>query len=141
MKAVQGVQHVDELDRRYLSPSEEERYEREIRELAASELWKSATADQRAKAEENLYGAVTGTDKKIVKTLEDGAQYGLDEAEYVLYRLALDMQDQKNQDSKVGSYTNDEVEAAIRAVDGLTDQERGYLWIAQGKKDKSNPWG
>ena len=55
--------------------------------------------------------------------------------------LALSMADKPTESGKMGSYTNDEVAEAIRMVPGLTDEERSYLWTAQGKNEKSNPWG
>ena len=50
------------------------------------------------------------------------------------------MCDEPSESGKYGSYTNDEVEAAIEML-GLDDEASGYLWLAQGKSEKSNPWG
>lgn len=59
----------------------------------------------------------------------------------MLYLLALSMADEPTESGKLGTYTNDEVEDAINMLTGLSDEEKSYLWTAQGKSEKSNPWG
>lgn len=67
-------------------------------------------------------------------------EYGLDSADYVLYRLALRMADEANaENSKVGSYTNDEVKTALSQLD-IPWEAKSYLWLAQGKNAKTNPY-
>ena len=51
------------------------------------------------------------------------------------------MVDKPTESGKMGSYTGEEVEEAINMLTGLSDAARGYLWIMQGKSEKSNPWG
>ena len=39
-----------------------------------------------------------------------------------------------------GTPINDEVEEAIRMLNGLSDKVRSYLRLAQSKNEGSNPW-
>lgn len=75
------------------------------------------------------------------KTNEKDAYYGIDDADYLLFRLALSVVDQPTQSGKMGSYTNEEVEEAIGMLDGLSDDAKSFFWTSQGKSEKSNPWG
>jgi hypothetical protein len=49
------------------------------------------------------------------------------------------MADKPTDSGKYGTYTNDEVEAAIKML-GLSRKESSWLWEAQGKNAKSNPF-
>lgn len=64
----------------------------------------------------------------------------IDEADYMLYKLALSMVDEPTKSGKFGSYTNDEVQMAIDMLTDLDDEARAYLWEAQGKSESSNPY-
>ena len=143
MKEDQGVKNASDLDHRYLSPTQEESWNGVYEGLSGSSLWGSATEAQRDAVEDKLYNVVTqnSAGEKLREKIDGGAAYGLDETEYMLYLLALSMADKPTESGKMGSYTNDEVAEAIRMVPGLTDEERSYLWTAQGKNEKSNPWG
>ena len=143
MKDAQGVEKASELEQRYLSPEQEKVYDRVLGEITGSSVWRSATPEQRNKLEEGLYDLTVenGTGAKLQEKIDGGAAYGIDEADYLLFRLALDLVDQPTESGKTGSYTNDEVEAAIEMLSGLSDEARSYLWSSQGKSDKSNPWG
>ena len=143
MKEDQGVKNASDLDHRYLSPAQEESWNGVYEGLSGSSLWGSATEAQRDAVEDKLYNVVTqnSAGEKLREKIDGGAAYGLDETEYMLYLLALSMADKPTESGKMGSYTNDEVAEAIRMVPGLTDEERSYLWTAQGKNEKSNPWG
>ena len=143
MKEDQGVKNASDLDHRYLSPAQEDRWNGVYDGLSGSILWNSATEAQRDAVEDKLYNVVTqnSAGEKLREKIDGGAAYGLDETEYMLYLLALSMADKPTESGKMGSYTNDEVAEAIRMVPGLTDEERSYLWTAQGKNEKSNPWG
>lgn len=142
MKDEQGVDKVDELDSRYLSPEQSRDYDALAREVAASRLWRSANSGQKESAEEMMYDLATnnGDGKKIAEKVDGGAAYGLSESDYVLYRLALEMVDEPSESGRYGTYTTDEVQAAIDMVDGLSDAARAYLWEAAGKNAKTNPY-
>lgn len=143
MKQDQGVERVEDLERRYLTPDQEQAWDGIYGEVARSGAWRSATKEQRSGLEEDLYNLVTEnkTGEKLQDKIDGGAAYGISEADYLLYRLALSMVDQPTESGNLGSYTNDEVEAAIEMLTGLSDPAKSYLWTAQGKSDKNNPWG
>lgn len=141
LKKAQGVDSVDDLEQRYLSPTQQKEYSSTLSSIKSSSVWKKASADQRDDAEGMLYDLTVQNTagEKLQEKIDGGAPYGLDETEYLLYKLALDVCDQPSESGKLGSYTNDEVEAAIRML-GLSAKESAYLWDAQGKSEKSNPW-
>ena len=143
MKAAQGVKSADELERRYLTPEQERVYDGILEQVSGSQVWRSAGADQRDRLEDSLYdlAVLNKAGEKLQEKIDGGAAFGLNEADYLLYQLALSMVDRPTESGKTGTYTNDEVEEAIRMLTGLSDDARGYLWEAQGKSEKSNPWG
>lgn len=142
MKAAQGVEKVGDLDQRYLPPEQERAYSRIRKEISGTDIWRGATGEQRKKAEDDLYNIISGSEygEKLAGRISGGAAYGIDEADYILYRLALHMVDQPTESGKLGTYTNEEVEAAINMLSGLSDKARGYLWETQGRSEKSNPY-
>lgn len=143
MKDAQGVTKASELEQRYLSPDQEKVYNRVLGEITGSEVWRSASTEQRDKLEDSLYDltVANGAGVKLQEKIDAGAAYGIDEADYLLFRLALDLVDQPTESGKMGSYTNDEVEEAIEMLAGLSGEAKSFLWSSQGKSDKSNPWG
>ncbi|MBO7670385.1 MAG: hypothetical protein J6S60_07320 [Oscillospiraceae bacterium] len=138
MKKDKGVNSVKELDQRWMSPTQQTRYDTVLEDVTKSKLWRGATEEQKSTLEDKLYAlaAETTAGETYRDKIDGGASVGLSDGEYMLYLLALDMADQGTS----GSYTNDEVETAIKNVPGLTDKERSYLWQAQGKNAKNNPW-
>lgn len=141
MKAEQGVESVEDLEQRYLSPDQERAYDDMRRPVTRSALWKEASAKQRDSAEKILYNlaAENGAGKKLQEKLDSGAAYGIDETDYILYNLALSMCDEPNDNGNLGSYTEEEVYAAIEMLD-LDDAASGWLWLAAGKSEKNNPY-
>ena len=141
MKAEQGVESVEDLEQRYLSPDEERAYDDMRRPVTRSALWKEANAKQRDEAEEVLYNLAVGNGagKKLQEKIDSGAAYGIDETDYILYNLALSMCDEPNDSGNLGSYTEEEVYAAIEMLD-LDDAASGWLWLAAGKSEKNNPY-
>lgn len=138
-KKAEGVDSAEELSSRYLMPDQEAIYDAAIRQIRESDVWRQATGEQRKDAEADLFAIASGS-KSGEKILERTERYGVDETEYILYRLALSMVDQPNGSGELGTYTNDEVEQAILHLEGLTDAERSAMWLAAGKPEKSNPW-
>lgn len=143
MKDDQGVASAEELTQRYLSPEQEKVYDGVMKKVTGSSVWRSATPEQREKAEDILYDIAVGNKagEKLRETIDDGSAYGIDDADYLLFRLALSVVDQPTQSGKMGSYTNEEVEEAIGMLAGLSDDAKSFLWTSQGKSEKSNPWG
>ena len=143
MKDDQGVASAEELTQRYLSPEQEKVYDGVMKKVTGSSVWRSATPEQREKAEDILYDIAVGNKagEKLRETIDDGSAYGIDDADYLLFRLALSVVDQPTQSGKMGSYTNEEVEEAIGMLAGLSDDAKSFFWTSQGKSEKSNPWG
>lgn len=143
MKDAQGVTKTSDLERRYLSPSEEKDWDRLYGQVKSSGAWAAANQEQRGKLEGDLYDLVTGNKagEKLQEKIDAGAAYGIDDADYLLYRLALSVADKPTESGNLGSYTNAEVEEAINMLTGLSDQAKSYLWTSQGRSEKNNPWG
>lgn len=143
MKKAQGVSKVKEMESRYLTPEAENEYNRVMEQISKTRIWELAGNREglQDKTEQRLYDLAMGTKtgNELREKIDAGAVYGLDETEYLLYRTALDTVDKPTESGKYGSYTEEEVEAAIRVVPGLTKEERDYLWLAQGKSEKSMP--
>ncbi len=142
MKRDQGVESVGDLEQRYLSPSQERRYNSAHNSMAGSSVWAAASRDQQEAAEKDLYDLTVGNDsgEKLQEKISAGAAYGISEADYLLYRLALHVADQPTESGNLGSYTGEEVQTAIDMLPGLDDEARAYLWEAAGKSEKSNPY-
>lgn len=141
MRKAQGVSKVSELEQRYLTPDQQAKYDRAMKTLKRDDVWDEASSKQRDKTEGYLYDLIVENDsgRKMQEKIDEGEEYGLDETDYLLYKLALSMCDEPTESGKLGSYTNAEVEAAIEML-GLSDEASSYLWLAQGKSEKNNPW-
>jgi len=144
MKDAAGVSSAGELENRFLAPDAQAQYDRTMGEVAATRIW--ALAGNRDGLQEKTRGRIydlaagTSDGKKLQEKIDGGRQYGLTDTEYILFRAALDTTDKPSESGKYGTYTNDEVETAIRAVQGLSDKERRYLWIASGRNADKSPW-
>lgn len=142
MKRDQGVESVADLEARYLTPKQEQSYNSLRQRVTGTTVWSAAIAEQREALEEDLYDLTVANSSglKLQEKIDGGAAYGIDEADYLLYRLALHVVDQPTESGNLGSYTGDEVESAIDMLTGLDDEARAYLWEAAGKSEKSNPY-
>ena len=127
MKKAQGVTKVGDLDQRYLHPNQQKKYDSKMSALQGNGLWSKATEEQRDNVESKLYGLVTGRSDDAQEKIDAGKNYDLDDTEYLLYQLALDMYDKPNDNGKYGTYSSEEKAAALLAAD-LGDQETAYLW-------------
>jgi hypothetical protein len=107
--------------------------------LQKTQLWQDATPAQQDSIQRKIGELTSGTvnGQRSQAKIDEGAQYGLDETEYMLFKLSLQIADANGNNN--GNYSNAEVEAAIRAIPNLSTAERDYLWIAQGKSPKSTP--
>ena len=127
MKDEQGVDKVKDLESRYFGPDQQREYDSKLREIQRSGVWKNANVEQRDKLEDNLRRVVLESDEDMMETIEEGAAYGLDDTEYLLYKLALETVDQPNENGKYGTYSNAEKAAAISSLD-VGDGETAFLW-------------
>lgn len=126
-----------------MAPSDQMKYDAVLGEVKNSTAGTKASNDQLAALESAMYDYVSGNNsgQKIVDKIDGGSSVGLDAGEYFEYLLALSVVDKPNESGKLGTYTNEEQEAAIRMVDGLSDAERSYLWGLTHDSNKNNPFG
>lgn len=147
MKRDQGVESVEDLQNRFLSPDSSRTYDRILKKASSSAIWKSAGSEVIKEAENKIYqiSAGTKTGEKLKEKIEAGAPYGIDEADYVLYQMALDIADAQNKDPEKRNESFDQAEAeeAINMLTGLSDSAKSYLWQSTNKawKSENNPWG
>ena len=146
MKKEQGVESVEDLTERYLTPEQERAYDRLYGELSHSRVWRAADDGQRAEVEDNLYQLAVKTDagQRLQEKIDGGAAYGVSEADYLLYLAALEVADAENEDrsKRNGATDQREAEAAANMLAGLSDEGRAYLWQSTNKgwKESSNPF-
>ena len=144
MKAAVGVKSVDDLSKRFLSPEQETQYDGIFDGISETRNYKRATEDQRDSLDDLIYQYVTGTlsDSQTEK-IESATDYGISTESYMLYRLALEMQDQPEGQKGHGNYSQGEAELALKSVSGLSMREREYLWqLANSAWSKdNNPFG
>lgn len=141
MKKAQGVTKAAEMEERYVAPDDREVYERAIEQLTGSALGKKATEQQMKDAKADAYKFATRAGGEKDKERWDRWEAaGMDAGIYALYQLAEEMADKPNENGNLGTITNEEREAAIRSMAGLTDRERSALWKLAGGKEKSDPW-
>lgn len=146
MKEDQGVESVDELSRRYLTPNQERTYDRLYGQVSSSPVWRAASPEQREAVEEDIYDLTTGTDAgvKLQEKIDSGAAYGITEADYLLYLAAREIADGENEDpeKRNGSIDQAEAQAAIDMLTGLSDEGRAYLWQSTNKgwSEEKNPY-
>lgn len=146
MKRDQGVESVNDLDQRYLTPTQEKTYQASIEKVTGTSVWRSASQEQKDALEDDLYELTTGSQagQKIQEKIDAGSKSGVSETDYLLYMLALDIADSQNEDpeKRNGSTDQSEAEAAINMIPGLTDEARAYLWQSTNKgwKEDNNPW-
>ena len=125
----QGVKMVSELDQRFLFPDQQKGYDSRMAALEKSGLWDDANKKQRNGVKADLYGIVTESkgSEDMREKIAKGKPYDLDETEYLLYQLALEMHDKPNDKGKLGTYTSAEKAEALLAAD-LGDDEMAFLW-------------
>ena len=146
MKEDQGVESVEDLSSRYLTPSQEQTYDRLHRQVSRSPVWRAASPEQREAVEEDIYDLTTGTDAgvNIREKLDGGASYGVTDADYLLYLTAREIVDSRNEDpeKRNGSIDQAEAQEAIDMLTGLSDEARAYLWQSTNKgwSEDKNPY-
>lgn len=146
MKEEQGVKSVKDLEQRYLTPPQQKHYDRLYRQVSNSPVWTSANRAQQNDVEDDLYNLAAGTEagEKLREKINGGSTYGISEADYILYLAALEVADAQNDDpeKRNGSIDQDEAQAAIDMLTGLSDDARAYLWQSTNKgwNEKKNPY-
>ncbi|MEG2138473.1 MAG: hypothetical protein RRY64_07410, partial [Oscillospiraceae bacterium] len=126
MKNAQGVESVEELETRYLTPSQERTYTNIHRNVSKTSIWDSASRKQRDSLDADLYNLTVENDagKKLQEKIDGGSPCGISETDYLLYRLAQDVS------SEDGNSSTSQVEAkaAIELLTGISDDAKAYLW-------------
>lgn len=146
MREAQGVESVDELTRRYLTPDQERTYNRIYSQVTNSAVWSAANEEQRESVEDDLYDLAAGTDagQRLQEKIDGGASYGISDGDYLLYLAAREIADAANEDpeKRNGSIDQSEAEAAIDMLTGLSNEARAYLWQSTNKgwSEKNNPY-
>lgn len=146
MKKDQGVESVEDLSSRYLTPSQEQTYDRLYGQVSKSSVWRSASQAQRKAMEEDLYDLTTGTDAgaSLREKIDGGSAYGVTDADYLLYLTAREIVDSRNEDpeKRNGSIDQAEAQEAIDMLSGLSDEARAYLWQSTNKgwSEEKNPY-
>ena len=126
MKKAEGVKQVSQLSKRYMTPDKEKKYDSSLNKIKSSQAWKSATSTQRKEATADLYDFLTSTSEAMEKTRTEARAFGVDETEYTLYQLALEMADEPKGQEGNGSYTTSEKAEAISLLN-LGDEEIAYF--------------
>lgn len=77
-----------------------------------------------------------------VEKLLDAKSAGIDDDTYYSFLDMLKEYDEPTEGGTMGTFTQDEATAAVRAMPGLTSEERAFLWqsVNSGWKSKNNPW-
>lgn len=140
MKKAEGVEKSSELSKRYMSPDDEKKYDSSLKKVKSSKVWKSANATQKKNAEADLYNFLTSTTDNMKKLRTEAKAYGVDETEYTLWQLAIEMADQPKGEEGSGSYDYKEKAEAINSLN-LGDREIAYFFgkgLTESGKEELN---
>lgn len=146
MKKDAGVESVSDLSQRYLDPTQQAKYDKSLKAVQGSAVWRNANTTQRDAALDMIYDYAVGNSdgKKISEKVASGKRYGINETQYILYRVALAVADAQNSDAtkRNGSYDQDEATRAAQMMNGVSGDGLGWLWAStnSGWKDKNNPY-
>ena len=127
MKKAEGVKEASELSKRYMSPTDEKKYDSSLSRVKSSKAWKSANATQRKNAEADLYKFLTSDTEDMEKLRAEAKTFGVDETEYTLWQLAIEMADQPKGQKGSGSYDYNEKAEAVNSLN-LGDREIAYFF-------------
>ena len=95
----------------------------------------AAGVDMRAYVEHVSNGGNVKLDKLI-----DAQSKNIGTSTYFTFNDMVKKYDKPNASGNLGTYTNDEVKAAIDATPGLTKSQKHYLWVSMGKNEKTSPY-
>lgn len=135
MKKAEGVKNAKDLSKRYMTPKDEKKYDSSLSKIKSSDIWKSANATQKKAAEAELYNFLTSDTESVEKTRAEAREFGVDETEYTLWKLAIEMADQPKGEKGSGSYDYKEKAEAINSLN-LGDSEIAYFF-GQGLNESS----
>ena len=127
MKKAEDTTKVSELSKRFMSPEAEAKYDKSLKTIQSSKVWKSASAEQRKEAEADLYSFLTSDTDSMEEMRTEARAYGVDETEYTLWQLAIEMADQPKGQKGNGTYDYKEKAEAINSLN-LGDKEIAYFF-------------
>ena len=127
MKKAEGVEKVSDLPKRYMTPADERKYDNALSKVRTSNAWESANAKQRKDAKASLYEFLTSTSDDMIETRAEAKAAGVDETEYTLWKLAIEMADQPEGQKGSGSYDYKEKAEALNLIN-LGDEEMAYFF-------------
>ena len=110
-----------------MTPDDEKKYDSSLSKVKASKAWQSANPEQRKNAEADLYNFLTSPSESMEKARAEAKEYGVDETEYTLWQLAIEMADQPKGQKGNGSYDYKEKAEAINSI-SLGDEEIAYFF-------------
>ena len=126
MKKAEGVEKSSELSKRYMTPTDEKKYDSSLSKVKTSQAWKSANTSQRKNAEADLYNFLTSDTDAMEKLRAEARAFGVDETEYTLWQLAIEMADQPKGQKGNGSYDYKEKAEAVNSLE-LGEKELAYF--------------
>ncbi len=127
LKKAEGVKEASELSKRYMTPANEKKYDSSLKKVKSSNAWKSANDAQKKNAEDDLYEFLTSTSEDMKKVRTEAREFGVDETEYTLWQLAIEMADQPKGQEGSGTYDSKEKAEAINSLN-LGDREIAYFF-------------
>ncbi len=91
MKKAEGVEKTEDLSKRYMSPSDERKYDNSLKQIQSSRAWQSANATQKKDAKASLHNFLTSTSESMEEKRAEARSKGVDETEYILWELAKEV--------------------------------------------------
>lgn len=148
MKKAEGVDSVADLSERYLAPDQKKAYNDAMKTLESGNVYGSLPKEKRDSVDSFVfdYAADNSAWDKTTEKFDGYKSVGLDEVDLLEFLCCRSYQDEKNDSGKYGTYTNSEIEYAIRTMAGrdgskLTRLQKNFLWTASGKNpDKIPEW-
>ena len=114
-------------------------------DLTSRSEYRNASDAEKADAVERAYEYATAIAKTkvsdyepdgwVAKAIEAEKFSGMDETEYMLYKLALSVVDQPNESGELGTYTAEEKSAAIATRRGLSNADIAAIWDTEDGYD------
>lgn len=109
-----------------MTPTDEKKYDSSLSKVKTSQAWKSANTSQRKNAEADLYNFLTSDTDAMEKLRAEARAFGVDETEYTLWQLAIEMADQPKGQKGNGSYDYKEKAEAVNSLE-LGEKELAYF--------------
>jgi len=125
MKQAEGVKSVKDLSSRYLSPKQQEAFDKYLASVSSYSLYKMKPDT----VEEILYNYVVGAKSSHNEKIDAGIAAGVTPGYYALFQAALEIADETNKNEKKRNdyYDKNEVNAAFKLMPELSKEAKKYL--------------